>query len=243
MAERVGSGMARRNRSAFFLREPLRMTTRVSAALLIAALAACKGDGEAAERAPAARSQPAPPPPPATVPEPEALDILRAVDSSRIAAGFLVRERSESAPVLEFARVMRADHRAINALLGSLVSTRGAPATPHPLALELRTAGTDFVARLAAVDTGFNNGYLRQEIADHERLLQVIDTLLLNSAKDTAVKATFERLRPAYQAHLQYAREILRARETAAARRAAAPVAPRPQIDTAVQIMTTTTNQ
>ena len=216
--------------------------------LVALATTACGDDDEKAEtaaRTPGARRGAAPPPKP-TYPEPEVIDILRVIDSTRVAAGVLVRDRSQSEAVLEYARVMRIDHRAISRLLDSLLVKTNQTAQENALSRELRTQRDSGIARLAAVDTGFNNGYMALEIAAHEQALALLDTILIRSAKTPDIKTTLEQLRPAYAAHLQFAREILAARQAAAARRAAAPPSPSPvpmplpRIDT---LVTTTTGQ
>jgi putative membrane protein len=214
--------------------------------LALALLSGCKGDQEEAQttRSTAARAQPTDSGPRAIYPEGEALKVLLTIDSARMVSARVARDRSQNENVLEFARVMLVDHRAISQLLDSLIVATGQTAADNALTQELRSANEQFVTDLMARDTGFNNAYIAQEVSDHERALILLDTALIQSARNPQVKAILEQLRPAFEAHLQRAQQIQ------AARRAAAAAAPRPapspvlgtpiRIDTAV--VTSTTN-
>ena len=216
-------------------------------AILLAALVllpACDRDKKD-DRPAQTQARQAPAPKPVTYAEPEVVGILHAIDTTRIANGLAVRERSESESVLEFARVMRIDHRAMRALLDSILGTTNQTRAENAFATQLRTSGEQFLSELIAVDTGFNNKYIAREIADHELAIALMDTVLIRSATTPALKSALEQLKPAYQAHLQMAHEIRAAREAAAARRAAqaapavVPDTPRPRTDT---LITTTGN-
>jgi putative membrane protein len=240
------------DRSAFFLQRSATMRTLV-VLLITVTLAACKGDdnqpkGEA--KGPTAQSPAASAPRP-VYPEPEAVQILQAIDSARIASARAARERSQNDAILEYARVMIADHRAIRRVLDSLMTATGQTASDNSLSEEIRVANEHFITELMARDTGFNNAYIAQEINDLERALVLLDTALIPSARNAQVKTTMEQLRPAFEAHLQRAQQIRAAREAYAARAAAAPrpapvVTPTPTVvvpppDTMVPPPTTTT--
>jgi putative membrane protein len=203
--------------------------------ILVAALLACnRGDDDVpdarspATGAPGDSGAAAPQP---VYPEPEALQVLRVVDSARINSARAVREISQSEAILEYARVMIVDHRAIGALLDSTLAARQQSPADNAVSTELRNANQQFIAELLARDSGVNNAYIIQEINDHERVLQLLDSAVIPSARSPETRTLLERLRPAFDAHLQRARVILAARR-AAAERATEPSA-RPPVDTA----------
>jgi hypothetical protein len=73
----------------------------------------------------------------------------------------------------------------------------------------------------------------------------MLDTVLLQSARDTALRATLEQIRPMVEAHLQQARRIQAAREARARAEAAGMGAARPDSQLRrlpTPIPTTTTN-
>lgn len=165
-------------------------------------------------------------------PEPEALQILRVADSARINSARAVREISQSESILEYARVMIVDHQAISALLDSALAAKQQTPTDNAVSMELRNADQQFVTDLLARDSGVNNAYIMQEIYDHERILQLLDSAVIPSARSPETKTLLERLRPAFDAHLQRARVILAARRAAASGVAPASPPARPPVDT-----------
>ena len=217
--------------------------------LVCTIIAGCKR--EERERAPAPAQQAAPkvapraPPPKTVIPEPEALHILLTLDSSRIADALAVRQRSESEAVLEFARVAVADHRAVWRMLFTLASTDRIEPLDNPTSQRLRQGTEQFVTELLARDSGINNAYLAHQVTEHQQTLMMLDTVLLQSARDTILRATLEQIRPMVEAHLQQARRIQAAREARARAEAAAMGAVRPDSQPRplpIRIPTTTTN-
>ena len=205
--------------------------------VLVTALIACNRDND--DEAPGAPttsasvpadSVPAAPEP--VYPEPEALQVLRVVDSARINSARAVREISQSESILEYARVMIVDHRAIGAILDSVLAAKQQIPTDNAVSIDLRNANQQFITDLLARDSGVNNAYIMQEIDDHERVLQLLDSAVIPSARSPEVKTLLERLRPAFDAHLQRARAILAARRAAASGTAPAPTPARPPVDT-----------
>jgi predicted outer membrane protein len=185
------------------------------------------------------------PPPKTIMPEPEALHILLMLDSSRIADALAVRQRSESEAVLEFTRVLVADHRAVWRMIFAQARADSIEPVDNATSQQLRQGTEQFVNELLARDSGINNSYLAHQVREHEQTLMLLDTVLLPSVRDTALRATVEQIRPMVEAHLQQARRIQAAREARARAEAAAMGAvrpdsqPRPQ---PIRIPTTTTN-
>jgi predicted outer membrane protein len=105
-----------------------------------------------------------------------------------------------------------------------LAASQQAPAD-NSVSTELRSANQQFLTDLLARDTGVNNAYMMQEINDLERALQLLDSAVIPSARSPETRTLLERVRPAFDAHLQRARIILAARRAAAERAASAPAA------------------
>jgi putative membrane protein len=224
---------------------------REAAVLLLVCtlITGCKREEQ--ERAPTRAPRAAPkvaakPAAPKTVmPEPEALHVLLTLDSSRIADALAVRERTESEAVLEFTRVLLADHRAVWRMLFSEAQADTIEPMDNATSQRLRQGTEQFVTELLARDSGINNAYIAHQVLEHEQTLMLLDTVLLQSVRDTTLRATVEQIRPMVEAHLQQARRIQAAREARARAEAAAMGAvrpdsqPRPQ---PIRIPTTTTN-
>lgn len=216
---------------------------RVTASWLLAAVlgvAACGGGDDAEERPdtgqanrPAARRDSVVRAP--VYPEAEAAQIFRAFNTNEIDAARVARERSQNEDILRYASVMIADHRGISQLLDSIIAPISDSANAESRAL--RTAGTQWVDSLWRIEGGFNNTYIRQQVAAHEQALLLLDTALIPSARNPQLKKLFRDLRPAVVAHLQRAQQIWNERQASGAAAAtssrppqtSAPVAPRPE--------------
>jgi predicted outer membrane protein len=198
------------------------MLLRRAALLTILVLTSgCKGKKE--ESAPARTGAPKPAAQAPAKPrfsESEAAQILLAVDSDRIASATAVRGLSQSEAVLEYVRVMLADHQAASALIESLLARSGTAPTDNTTSQLIRQETQQFVTQLLARDSGINNSYLSHEVQNHEKALMLLDTALIPSAQDSALKLTLQQLRPMFEAHYQQARRIQDARAAAASQKA-----------------------
>ena len=154
-------------------------------------------------------------------PEAEAAQILRAINEGEIAAARVARERTQNEDILRFATVMMADHRAMTALLDSLVQP--IPDTINAESKRIRDSGTQLVDSLWRIEGGFNNTYIARQVAEHERALLLLDTALIPSARDAKLKKLLRDLRPAVVAHLQRAKQIYSARMSNPATASATP--------------------
>jgi putative membrane protein len=200
---------------------------------LLAGVTACGGDDEepaqrGAARTTARRDSVERKP---VYPEGEAAQIMRAINASEVATSRVARERSQNDDVLRYAGVMIADHAAMTQLLDSLL-----PPISDSINAESRAIAqhhTAFVDSLWRLEGGFNNTYIQQQIAAHERALMLLDTAVIPSARTPRVKQLLRDLRPAVVAHLQRARQIWTERQksgaAAATARAATPTTPSPQ--------------
>ena len=152
--------------------------------------------------------------------EAEAAQILLAVDSDRIASAAAVRGITQSQAVLEYVRVMLADHQAASAMIDALLARTGTAPTDNPTSEQIRQETQQFVTQLMARDSGINSAYLSHEIEKHQRALMLLDTALIPSAQDSVLKLALQQLRPMFEAHYQQARRIQDARAAAAAQKA-----------------------
>jgi predicted outer membrane protein len=204
--------------------------------LLVAVLIACGREEKPtqARRGPARQDST---PASQGISDPQAVQILEAIDRARLIGARAVGQKSANEAVLEYARVMMADHGAITRALDSVLTAAGQKVGDHPLSMQLHFSAEQFASDIAVRDTGINNSYLAREVADHERALQLITGAFLPNAKNPQLKNTLEQIVPAYHAHLQRARAIQAERRTAVAGRPvrAAPREPllgRPRRDT-----------
>jgi putative membrane protein len=160
-------------------------------------------------------------------PEPEAAQILRALNAHEVAAARVARERSQNDDILRFASVMISDHGAMTQLLDSIL-----PPISDSTNAESRQLATTSVASVDSlwkIEGGFNNTYIEQQVRNHERALILLDTALIPSARNPQLKKLMQDLRPAVLAHLQRARQIYSARMADPELRTPAKPTPRPR--------------
>ncbi|MGH7472252.1 MAG: DUF4142 domain-containing protein, partial [Longimicrobiales bacterium] len=207
---------------ALFL--PPFITMRATPLFWLLLLAACRGgDDERAARPDSAAARPGPAASAYT--EPQVVQILRAIDQARVTGAQAVSQKSQNESVLEYARVVSADHQAMGMVLDSLLRIANQAPAEHALSLQFATGAQQFALELSQRDTGVNNAYLAQEIRDHERALQLLQGALIPSTQSPQLKSTLEQIVPAFHAHLQRARDILAERVAGPPRTSAPPAA------------------
>jgi len=119
------------------------------------------------------------------------------------------RTRVRSAEVASFAATLAADHRAMATGVQAFARDTTGARAEHPLAREVRTAGTAALEALgAASGTTYESAYIEDQITFHERALGIIDDVLLPSASSEPLRAFISGTRPAFAAHLQRALQI-----------------------------------
>lgn len=159
----------------------------------------------------------------AIYPEAEAAQILRTINTGEVATSRVARERSQNDDILNYASVMIADHSAMTALLDSLLPPISDSANAE--SRQWAQLNAQLVDSLQSIEGGFNNTYIQEQIAAHERTLVLMDTALIPSARTPQVKKLLQDLRPAVIAHLQRARQIWSERQASGAAAATAAAA------------------
>ena len=151
--------------------------------------------------------------------EAEAIGVLRAIGQAEIAVTRVALDVSESEAVLAYSRVVAADYRGITQLLDSLATAIGQAPAENALSAELRAAGDSIAGALRTLPYGFNNTFIEEEVKAQRRVLLLLDTALVPSARNPELKNLLQALRPTIAAHLQRATQILADRRRAAAER------------------------
>jgi len=144
--------------------------------------------------------------------EAEAIGVLRALGDAEISMSRPVPEISQNDAVLSYARVIIADHQGIAELLKT-------PAQESGMSNTLRAAGDSIARAFMSMQGGFNNTYIEEQIKAHQSALQVMDTAIIPSVRDSATRNLMQQIRPTIAAHLQRAMQILATRRKEAAER------------------------
>jgi putative membrane protein len=125
-------------------------------------------------------------------------------------AGKLAVERSRTPAVVEFARLMITDHTGVNEAATALVTRLGVAPKESSTSASLKQTGDENLARLRKLEgAAFDTAYVEHEVAYHEQVIAAIDGTLIPGATNGELKALLVKVRPAFDAHLAHARQLL----------------------------------
>ena len=167
--------------------------------LLLGGLGACASTGSSAKSADLAASAQS---------DERTLAILHRSDVGEIAAGMMAQERAMDPSVKAFAMMMVSEHTKLdeegNRLAQQIHAASTLPDSTLPQILRADSAAL----RAAPAGAEFDRTYISQQVAAHQRTLEVVDAGLTR-ATDAQVKTALQsQVRPAVARHLAQAREI-----------------------------------
>lgn len=126
-----------------------------------------------------------------------------------IDAGKLAEGKSRNKDVKDFARLMVTDHSGVNKSASDLAGKLKLKPEDNPTAQGLKKGGDDNLARLRKLDgVAFDKAYVDNEVTYHQAVIDAVDKTLIPSAKNEALKALLVKVRPAFVAHLEHARQL-----------------------------------
>ena len=141
--------------------------------------------------------------------DPQIAAIVVTANKVDIDAGELARTTSTSPDVKQFAQLMVTDHSAVNKSAVDLVTRLKVTPEDNPTAQSLKKGGDDNVAHLRTLHgAAFDRAYIDHEVAYHQAVLDAVDKTLIPSAKNEELKALLVKVRPAFVAHLEHAKQI-----------------------------------
>ena len=126
-----------------------------------------------------------------------------------IDAGRLAHATSRSADVKKFAQLMIDDHTGVNKSATELVTKLHVTPEDNPTSQSLKSDGEKNVAHLKSLKgTAFDKAYIDHEVAYHQQVIDAIDKTLIPDAKNADLKALLVKVRPAFVAHLEHAKQL-----------------------------------
>lgn len=124
-------------------------------------------------------------------------------------AGKLAAATTANAEVKKFAELMVTDHTAVNKSATDLVTRLGVTPEDNPTAQSLAADGKKHVAHLHTLHgAAFDRAYVKREVEYHQQVLDAVDTVLIPNAGNAELKALLVRVRPAFVAHLEHAKQV-----------------------------------
>lgn len=134
--------------------------------------------------------------------------IVLAANTIDIENGQLALKTSTDESVKGFAQMMITDHTSVNdkakALAGKLSLTPKPNAASRGLVKQMTAKRAALAKRTGAA---FDKGYLDNEIAYHQAVIDMMNQQLVPGAKNAELKDLLTSVQPAFQAHLDKAKE------------------------------------
>lgn len=191
-----------------------------SAAGLLATAPSCKKKEEASSAPPqaapavtesgSAAAEPAPAEPAApALSDAQIAAIVVAANQVDIDNGQLALKKSKNAEVKKFAERMVTDHTAVNKAAVELVTKLKVTPEESDASKGLTTSGEETRAKLEKLDGAeFDKAYVDNEVAYHDAVIGVLKTQLIPAASNQELKDALVGAQPAFDAHLQHAKQI-----------------------------------
>jgi putative membrane protein len=124
-------------------------------------------------------------------------------------AGQLAESKASNAQVKAFGKQMVTDHTGVNKQATDLVTKLGVTPQDNPTAQTLKSGGAQNVSHLKMLSgAAFDKAYVDHEVAYHQQVLDALDKTLIPSAKNQELKGLLVKVRPAFVAHLEHAKQL-----------------------------------
>ena len=126
-----------------------------------------------------------------------------------IDAGKLAEAKGTSKDVKAFGKMMVTDHTGVNKSAVALVTKLHVKPEDNPTAESLKKGGQENVAHLKTLKgAAFDKAYIDHEVDYHQQVLDAMDKTLIPSAQNAELKALLVKVRPAFVAHLDHAKQV-----------------------------------
>jgi putative membrane protein len=126
-----------------------------------------------------------------------------------IDAGKLAKSKGSNKEVKAFAEQMIIDHTGVNKSATELVTKLKVEPEDNPTSASLKSGGKENVQKLKGLKgAAFDKAYIDNEVTYHQTVIDAIDKTLIPSAKNEELKALLVKVRPAFIAHLEHAKQI-----------------------------------
>ena len=126
-----------------------------------------------------------------------------------IDAGKLASTKATNPEVKKFAQTMVTDHTGVNKQATALVTKLKVKPEDNATSKSLYSGGKDNVTKLKGLKgKEFDKAYIDHEVSYHQAVLDAVDKTLIPNAKNEELKALLVKVRPAFVAHLEHAKQI-----------------------------------
>jgi putative membrane protein len=126
-----------------------------------------------------------------------------------IDAGKLAASKATNPRVKAFGEQMSTDHAGVNKMATELAMKLKVTPEDNPTSQSLKMGGEKNVAHLKGLKgAAFDKAYIDHEVAYHQQVLEAVDKTLIPGAKNEELKALLVKVRPAFVAHFELAKQV-----------------------------------
>lgn len=137
------------------------------------------------------------------------IEIIISANQADLSVGHLVKSKSTDNEVSFFAQRMFTDHSINLESIATLMAKLRIKPQDSPICQDFIVNGMENITNLNSLNqTEFDKTYINQEIIFHEKVLNTIDSILIPNASNAELKLLLEKIRPAFNSHLQHARRV-----------------------------------
>jgi putative membrane protein len=141
--------------------------------------------------------------------DPQIAAIVVTANQVDIDAGKLAEAKGSTQEVKDFGKLMVTDHSGVNKSAKELVTKLHVTPEPNDTSKSLQKGGDENMAALKKLDgAAFDKAYVDHEVAYHQAVIDALDKTLIPSAQNAELKALLVKVRPAFVAHLEHAKQL-----------------------------------
>lgn len=141
--------------------------------------------------------------------DPQIAAIVVTANQVDIDAGKLAATKAHLEAVKKFAQQMVTDHTGVNRSAGALLEKLGVKPEGNPTADSLKAGGDANLAKLRTLQGAeFDRAYVAHEVTYHQNVIEALDKTLIPGTKNAEFKALLQKVRPAFDAHLEHAQHL-----------------------------------
>lgn len=135
--------------------------------------------------------------------------VVVAANQVDIDASTLAQQRASNAEVKKFAQRMVTDHQGVNKQAVALVTKLKVTPRENDTSRALKAGGDKNIAKLKTLSgASFDKAYIDNEVVYHTQVLEALDKTLIPAASNAELKALLVKVRPAFVAHLEHAKQL-----------------------------------
>ena len=141
--------------------------------------------------------------------DPQIAAIVVTANQVDIDAGKLATAKAHATEVKDFGKLMITDHSAVNKSATELVHKLNVMPESNATSESLKKGGDENIAALHKLSgSAFDKAYIDHEVTYHQAVIDALDKTLIPNAHNSELKALLVKVRPAFVAHLDHAKQI-----------------------------------